>query len=74
MSEKFHWRNNLQNKQKKPKISLSGQICDQMRKMGLFDPRSRDNKSILFITKTRDIKSFGDINKEKVRNLITPDF
>ena len=30
----------------KPKISTSGQTCGQVRKMGLFNPRSREEQAI----------------------------
>ena len=58
----------------KAKISASGQTCGQVRKMGLFNPQSREGQAHLFIKKTRDFARICEKIKETRGFVMNPRF
>ena len=56
------------------KISASGQTGGQMRKMGLFNPQSREEQARYVYCENARFRENLRGNKRKIGNLTTPDF
>ena len=59
---------------KHSKISASGQTCGQVRKMGLFNPESREEQARSLYCENARFREDLRKNKRKIGNLTTPDF
>ena len=57
-----------------PKISSSGQTCGQVRKMGLFNPRSREEQARSIYYENARFQEILRGNKRKIGTLTNPDF
>ena len=56
------------------KISLSGQTCGQRRKMGLFNPRSREEQAFYICCENARFQEIKRENKRKTRVRYEPSF
>ena len=55
-------------------FSASGQTCGQRRKMGLFNPESREEQARYVYCENARFQEILRENKRKIGNLTTPDF
>jgi len=58
----------------KPKISASGQTCGQRRKMGLFNPQSREEQALYVYCENARFREDLRENKRKTRVRYEPSF
>ena len=59
---------------KSAKISVSGQTCGQRRKMGLFNPKSREEQAHYDYHENTRFQEILRGNKRKIGTLTNPDF
>ena len=67
-------KNNQKSASNDAKISASGQTCGQRRKMGLFDPRSREEQARYVYCENARFREDLRGNKRKTRVRYEPSF